>query len=393
MSNDPTKKDEFLPSIADIPSAKEDASTSGSDNLSPQTLSTIADLIADYEREGELKQNRVERLLLKRKLPPDQCIVIVETLRDRGIQIAHDSQPESEAQKKRRSDLLTAQEEVELGRAIALGVKTQNAVSTGTIQQTEEVGRIIARGEEARARFTKANLRLVTSIAKRYVERSGMELEDLQHEGIFGLMKAVEKYDYNLGFRFSTYATWWITQTVTRAIDDKSRLIRIPVHRIDAMRKLRRARRKWDRENKQQEASLEDLADQLGWSLEKVKIVQDISEMAFLPIEKSVTEGNKPLVSHFHASTPPPTPEEAFSDLQTRKIIEEALATLPPKQQRIMELRFGLGDCKRDHTLEEIGEIFGVTRERIRQIEAKIIEKLRRRGEPLKLLDLLESEK
>lgn len=393
MDRDPTKKSDTSPPRLESPSTVPDGSSAESKNLFSQVASTISALIADYQREGELKQRRVERLLLKRKLSPVQCIFVVKALKEQGILIAHELDDESHTPStKRRKGLLTASDEVGLGRSIALAAQTQSALDASTIQESQEVRQIISRGEDARTRFTEANLRLVMSIAKRYVKRSGMELEDLHHEGIFGLMKAVEKYDYTLGFRFSTYATWWIMQAIVRAIDDKSRLIRVPVHRIESVRKLKKARRKWDREYNEQEASFKDLAEQLGWTLEKVKVIQDISEMAFLPIEKDVQDNNKRANSRFHAATLPPTPEEAFASLETREIIEAALTTLTPRQQKIMKLRFGLGDCERDHTLEEIGEMFGLTRERIRQIEAKVIDKLKRRGKPLKLLALLESE-
>ena len=297
--------------------------------------------------------------------------------------------------------LLSADEEIELAQRMEAGsvavekipLLKERLAETGDEQEKEEIQAEIKalqldvdRGSDAKKRLAEANLRLVVSIAKRYVGR-GMLFLDLIQEGNLGLIKAVEKFDYRKGYKFSTYATWWIRQAITRAIADQARTIRIPVHMVETINKLIRVSRQLLQELGR-EPTPEEIAEEMKMPVERVREILKISQEP-VSLETPIGEEEDSHLGDFIKDDNVPVPADAATFTLLKEQLEEVLGTLTEREQKVLTLRFGLEDG-RARTLEEVGKEFNVTRERIRQIEAKALRKLRHPSRSRKLKDYLE---
>ena len=282
-------------------------------------------------------------------------------------------------------DLLDSEEEMELAISVSLGKKSLDTLDDITLTLSDEEIEIlqdrVTAAEISKNNLVEANLRLVVSIAKRYVGR-GMQFLDLIQEGNMGLMKAVDKFDHEKGFKFSTYATWWIRQAITRAVADQARTIRIPVHMVETINKLVRVQRQLVQELSR-EPSPEEVANKMGITVEKVQMIQKIAQEP-ISLESPVGEEEDSSLGDFVSDPNGITPYEFTSNEMLKKELDEVLATLNFREEQVLRMRFGLSDG-RQRTLEEVGKEFGVTRERIRQIEAKALRKLKHPNRSKKL--------
>ncbi len=344
----------------------------------------IADFMADVEMDEAMTERIYEFLEANN----------VDVLRITDINMDGDDEPddalllEDDAETEDLENLdLTVPEGVSLEDPVRMYLKEIGKVPLLTAEEEMELAIKMEAGDEAaKKRLSEANLRLVVSIAKRYVGR-GMQFLDLIQEGNLGLIKAVEKFDYRKGYKFSTYATWWIRQAITRAIADQARTIRIPVHMVETINKLIRVQRQLLQEYGR-EPLPEEIAKEMHMSLERVREIQKIAQEP-VSLETPIGEEEDSHLGDFIQDDHIPVPAEQAAFTLLREQISEVLDTLTERERNVLRLRFGLDDG-RGRTLEEVGREFNVTRERIRQIEAKALRKLRHPSRSKKLRDYLE---
>jgi len=310
---------------------------------------------------------------------------IYERLENANVKIIEaghliDVSEKEEISKKEIEKATEIESEIRLPDAVQMYLKEIGKTALLTGQQEKDLAKRAENGdEEARQQLIQANLRLVASIAKRYVHRSpNLSILDLMQEGNIGLSKAVEKFDYRKGFKFSTYATWWIRQAITRALADQSRTIRIPVHMIETISKYTQTKRRLSQELNR-EPLAEEIAIEMETFVEKIRHLQKISQDV-LSLEAPIGEDDEDsTLSELVKDEKSPTSTQLVSRVLLREKLDDIMSELTPREQEILKLRFGLEDGV-SHTLEEVGKQFGVTRERIRQIEAKTLEKIKKHG-------------
>ena len=350
----------------------------------------VKDLIEKGKQKGMLTAHEIEEALAELELDVEQIEKIHDNFEALGIDVVGDIDEEIQTiEDHDEEDLedLSVPEGINVDDHVRMYLKEIGKVPLLSADEEIEFARLMSEGDEqAKKRLTEANLRLVVSIAKRYVGR-GMLFLDLIQEGNLGLIKAVEKFDYTKGYKFSTYATWWIRQAITRAIADQARTIRIPVHMVETINKLIRVSRQLLQELGR-EPSPEEIAKEMGMSLEKVREVMKIAQEP-VSLETPIGEEEDSHLGDFIPDDDAPAPSEAASFMLLKEQLMDVLNTLTPREEKVLRLRFGLEDG-RARTLEEVGGVFDVTRERIRQIEAKALRKLRHPSRSKKLKDFLE---
>ena len=408
----------------------------------------IRELIETGKRNGKLTTKEINDAIEESGFDVEQIDKLYETMEGHGIEIVEEPDPEAETftlteesvdlfesalsaegvaiddpvkvylKEIGRVPLLSSDEEIQLALDILAGGEAQEkrtaqfpeicrieadqslsvverkeqmeqARAALTREQLAELGRLdttARRGERAKQRLSEANLRLVVSIAKRYVGR-GMQFLDLIQEGNLGLIKAVEKFDHTKGFKFSTYATWWIRQAITRAIADQARTIRIPVHMVETINKVKKVSSQLLHQNGH-EPTADEISDALEMPVEKVREIMRVAQEP-VSLETPIGEEEDSHLGDFIPDEDAPVPAEAASHTLLKEQLSSVLSTLTPREEKVLRLRFGLEDG-RPRTLEEVGHEFEVTRERIRQIESKALRKLRHPSRSKKLKDFLD---
>ena len=348
------------------------------EQISEQKLQELVNaIIGEYKMKGSISTTALCEIVEKVDITPEQLDFVYKALKDASIQVVDESERDRELFEQALSD-------VGLDDPVKMYLKDIGQVPLLTTDEELELAQKMSEGQEAaKKRLSEANLRLVVSIAKRYVGR-GMLFLDLIQEGNLGLMKAVEKFDYQKGFKFSTYATWWIRQSITRAIADQARTIRIPVHMVEAINRLVREQRILLQELGR-EPTLEELAERMGVSIERVSEIQKIAQDP-VSLETPIGEEEDSHLGDFIEDDKTPTASDSVASTMLKEQIARVLDTLTPREEKVLRLRYGIDDG-RPRTLEEVGKEFNVTRERIRQIEAKALRKLRHPSRSKRLRD------
>ena len=357
-------------------------------NSTANKKNIIKDLLEKGKKKGMLTYKEITDALEEIEIEPAQIDAIYENIESMGIEIVGNIEEELEAIKEEETEIdLTIPEGIALDDPVRMYLKEIGKVPLLSADEEHELARKMSEGdEEAKKMLSEANLRLVVSIAKRYVGR-GMLFLDLIQEGNLGLIKAVEKFDYQKGYKFSTYATWWIRQAITRAIADQARTIRIPVHMVETINKLIRVSRQLLQELGR-DPYPEEIAKEMNLSIDKVREIQKIAQEP-VSLETPIGEEEDSHLGDFIPDDDAPAPAEAASFSLLKEQLTSVLSTLTPREEKVLRLRFGLDDG-RARTLEEVGKEFEVTRERIRQIEAKALRKLRHPSRSKKLKDYLD---
>jgi RNA polymerase primary sigma factor len=354
-----------------------------------ELLITAEVLIRKGKEEGFLTPDDILAAFTGIDAEPDQLMRIFNVFREMGIEVSDDGK-EFEEVAEIDDDMIQqveTMEAVSLDDPVRMYLKEIGRVALLKAEQEVEYAKAIEAGSaDAKHRLTEANLRLVVSIAKKYIGR-GMSFLDLIQEGNMGLIRAVEKFDYGKGFKFSTYATWWIRQAITRAIADQARTIRIPVHMVETINKLVRVSRRLLQELGR-EPTEEEIAEVMGITPDKVREIIKVSQDP-VSLETPIGEEEDSHLGDFVEDKEAIAPSDAANLTMLRTEVEDILDTLTPRERRVLQLRFGLIDGHQ-RTLEEVGKRFGVTRERIRQIEAKALRKLRHPSRSKRLKDYLE---
>ncbi len=365
-----------------------------------ETESTLEQVKAQLMEQGKKKSSLTYKDIMEKLSPfdqdPEQIDEFFEQLADLGIEVVNDHDEmgrhgeEEERDEFNFDDDLSLPPGIKINDPVRMYLKEIGRVPLlGADDEIDLAKKIEAGGadaEDAKKRLAEANLRLVVSIAKRYVGR-GMLFLDLIQEGNMGLLKAVEKFDYEKGFKFSTYATWWIRQAITRAIADQARTIRIPVHMVETINKLIRVSRQLLQELGREPAP-EEIAEQMELSVDKVREIMKIAQEP-VSLETPIGEEDDSHLGDFIEDQEALAPADAAAYELLKEQLEDVLDTLTEREENVLRLRFGLDDG-RTRTLEEVGKVFGVTRERIRQIEAKALRKLRHPSRSKRLKDFLE---
>ena len=354
-----------------------------------QKKQIVKDLIEKGKKKGVLSNNDIANSFFDTEITPEEIETIYDALEKEGIEIVDDLEKELEEIEVSKEELedLSVPDGINIDDHVKMYLKEIGKVDLLDSDEELLLAKKMSEGDEAaKKKLAEANLRLVVSIAKRYVGR-GMLFLDLIQEGNLGLIKAVDKFDYSKGYKFSTYATWWIRQAITRAIADQARTIRIPVHMVETINKLVRISRQLVQELGR-EPTTEELAKELNLSVEKVREISKISQEP-VSLETPIGEEEDSHLGDFIPDDDAPAPSEVASFVMLKEQLEEVLKTLTSREAKVLRLRFGLDDG-RPRTLEEVVKEFDVTRERIRQIEAKALRKLRHPSRSKKLKDYLD---
>ena len=352
---------------------------------------TVEQLIESAKEKGTVSESDILQLAEQSGFDNDQFDRLCEMIEGSGIEIDYtDADIDADVtpdEVNNDIEKLLADEGVAVDDPVRMYLKDIGRIPLLNQEREQQLSELIAQGDEkAKNELVEANLRLVVSIAKRYVGK-GIFFLDLIQEGNLGLMKAVDKFDYTKGYKFSTYATWWIRQSITRAIADQARTIRIPVHMVETIHKVSRTSRQLLQELGR-EPTIEEISAELGMNPDKVR---DKIKTAQEPVslETPVGEEEDTHLSDFIPDDSSPTPSEAVSFQLLKEQLDKLLHTLSPREEMVIKLRFGFDDG-RPRTLEEVGSVFNITRERIRQIEAKALRKLRHPSRSKRLKDYLD---
>jgi RNA polymerase primary sigma factor len=360
----------------------------------PDKKTVIRELIEQGKSKGQLTTKEILDALGELDFEPEQIEKFYDNLEAQGVEIVEDFGDDSIGDLDLKGhddaeDLDTAlsTEGIAIDDPVKVYLKEIGRVPLLTPEEEIDLAVRIKNGDEsAKKRLSEANLRLVVSIAKRYLGR-GMQFLDLIQEGNLGLIKAVEKFDYTKGFKFSTYATWWIRQAITRAIADQARTIRIPVHMVETINKVKKVSSQLLHTNGH-EPTAEEIAAELDMPVDKVREIMRVAQEP-VSLETPIGEEEDSHLGDFIPDDDAPAPQDAASHTLLKEQLADVLDTLTPREEKVLRLRFGLEDG-RSRTLEEVGKEFNVTRERIRQIEAKALRKLRHPSRSKKLKDFLD---
>lgn len=368
--------------------AKDKQSEKQQEISAPKKAAMVAELISLGKKNGVLSYKDIMDKLQDIHMEPEQMEKVYEILESNGIEVVEDLDQELEEIQSNEEEIdLTVPEGIGLDDPVRMYLKEIGKVPLLSAQEEIKLAQRMNNGDEAaKKRLAEANLRLVVSIAKRYVGR-GMLFLDLIQEGNLGLIKAVEKFDYTKGYKFSTYATWWIRQAITRSIADQARTIRIPVHMVETINKLIRVSRQLLQENGR-EPRVDEIAEAMNMNEERVREIMKIAQEP-VSLETPIGEEEDSILGDFIPDNDAPAPADMAAFMLLKEQLVEVLDTLTPREAKVLKLRFGLEDG-RARTLEEVGGEFQVTRERIRQIEAKALRKLRHPSRSRKLKDFLE---